>query len=330
MARQHAPRSRRWLRRISIGLAVLVLAAGAAAAGWIWMHGYALSAGSARLVYDDLERFDAALARLPDSQDGWPGVFDAHYLAGATRGLNTYAKTYDVTGERLARMIAREPGGWQACRLTDHIRAQEPAVRRALEGFERVYPRAVFPPVSFVAGGERAGGMNGVAGVMIGAELYRQDRAGCGGRALVVRPSSEVPCIVVHELVHFNHAAATPHRYFREWSNLARAIKEGSADFVAELAAGCHINARAHEWGRSREAELWAEFQQVLDSRETGDWFWVEPEGERPADLGYFVGYNIVRAFYDRTPDKAEAVRRILTVSDYRRFLAESGYTGGR
>jgi hypothetical protein len=273
MARRSASRSRRWLRRLFIGLGLLALVAAAAGVAWVWIHGYAFSATSARLVYEDLERFDATLARVTDSPDGWPAVFDEQYLAGGTRGLRTYAKTYDVTGDRLARMIARDPGGWQACRLTDHVRAQEPAVRRALEGFERIYPRAVFPPVYFVAGGERAGGMNGAAGVMIGAELYRQDRAGCGGRPLVVRPSREIPCIVVHELVHFNHAAATPHRYFREWNNLARAIKEGAADFVTELAAGCHINARAHEWGRPREAELWAEFRQVLDSHETGNWF---------------------------------------------------------
>ncbi len=307
-----------------------MLVAGATAVAWVWINGYAFSAAHARLVYDDLERFDAALGRLPDGQDGWPGAFDEHYLAHATRGLRTYAKTYDVTGERLARMVARDPDGWASCRLADHLKATEADVRRGLAGFEALYPRAIFPPVYYVAGGARAGGMNGVAGVMIGAELYREDRDGCVGRPLVVRPSTEIPCIVVHELVHFNHAAATPITYFRQWNNLARAIKEGAAEFLAELAAGCHINARAHAWGRPREAELWAEFEQVLDSHTTGDWFWVEPEGERPADLGYFIGYNIVRAFYDRTPDKAEAVRRILNVSDYRGFLADSGYSGGR
>ena len=50
---------------------------------------------------------------------------------------------------------------------------------------------------------------------------------------------------------------------------------------------------------------------------------------DRPADLGYYLGYKICEAFYGRTPDKAEAVRRILNITAPEAFLKESGYGTG-
>ena len=46
----------------------------------------------------------------------------------------------------------------------------------------------------------------------------------------------------------------------------------------------------------------------------------------RPADLGYYIGYHIKKAYYDRAPDKARAIREILHIADARQFLARSGY----
>ena len=50
-----------------------------------------------------------------------------------------------------------------------------------------------------------------------------------------------------------------------------------------------------------------------------------QPEG-RPADIGYFIGYRIAQAYYDKSEDKQAAVREILQVNEFRAFLVESGY----
>ena len=44
------------------------------------------------------------------------------------------------------------------------------------------------------------------------------------------------------------------------------------------------------------------------------------------ANLGYWVGYRIVRAYYQRMPDKRAAVREILEIRDPKAFLARSGW----
>jgi uncharacterized protein YjaZ len=52
----------------------------------------------------------------------------------------------------------------------------------------------------------------------------------------------------------------------------------------------------------------------------------MSASGEKPADLGYYVGYKICEAYYNQAKDKKQAVKDILTIQDYKQFLAKSGY----
>jgi len=46
----------------------------------------------------------------------------------------------------------------------------------------------------------------------------------------------------------------------------------------------------------------------------------------RPSDLGYFIGFRIVQAYYQKASDKQQAVSDILNIKDFERFLEQSGY----
>lgn len=48
--------------------------------------------------------------------------------------------------------------------------------------------------------------------------------------------------------------------------------------------------------------------------------------GCRPRDLGYWLGYRIVRRYYEDAADKQRAVRDILGLTDFAAFLGRSGY----
>ena len=49
----------------------------------------------------------------------------------------------------------------------------------------------------------------------------------------------------------------------------------------------------------------------------------------RPADLGYYVGYKITQAYYTRQSDKRRALKDILQIGDFAKFLQASGYGAG-
>ena len=65
-----------------------------------------------------------------------------------------------------------------------------------------------------------------------------------------------------------------------------------------------------------------------MHGTDTSRWLYNQGSatGGRPGDLGYFIGYRIAEAFYDRTTDKRLALRAIIEVGDSDLFLAQSGY----
>jgi hypothetical protein len=50
---------------------------------------------------------------------------------------------------------------------------------------------------------------------------------------------------------------------------------------------------------------------------------------EKPGDLGYWVGYRIVKSYYQHAADERQALREILEMTDSKAFLAKSGWYPG-
>jgi uncharacterized protein YjaZ len=99
---------------------------------------------------------------------------------------------------------------------------------------------------------------------------------------------------------------------------------------MGEMISGGIINRVQRSYGDAHEQALWAEFQKEMWGTDTSHWLYQGDRAkDRPADLGYYVGYKICEAFYRRSADKPEAVRRILRIADPEAFLKESGYAGG-
>lgn len=78
---------------------------------------------------------------------------------------------------------------------------------------------------------------------------------------------------------------------------------------------------------RGREKEIAQRFLDEADSYDLSNWLF-NGTSERPGDLGYWVGYEIVKAYYERANEKRAALRRILRIENAREFLTESGWEG--
>jgi hypothetical protein len=286
-----------------------------------------------RFVYDDLDRFSAAYARLPLVRDS-AGDIDRAYLADPTIGLRLYKRMYGVTGNTMLSAIRHRPEYFESLTsLPDRVRAEEPATRRALARFKEIYKHAVFAPVFYLVGGGRAGGSGSPIGVLIAADIYglsaSSDLSEFSSGVGSYHRTEDLPHLVAHEMVHINQLAAAPlaHHFT---TNLDRAVTEGAADFIAMLVSGDHINAEAHLYGSTHECALWRSFSQVLDGADTGDWFFIRPaNGEWPQDLGYYLGYRIVETYYERANDQTAAMSASIGAADGRRLLTKSGYSGG-
>ena len=213
---------------------------------------------------------------------------------------------------------------------------QRGSLRDAFENLKSLYPAAVFTDVTFVVGGLSTGGTLLEDGqIVIGAELFMvqpDSPLGALPHSLqsVLRPPSYLVSIVVHELIHVQQArhAFEAGRPFTDGANLLKmALIEGGADFVTDRILGVYANDHLPAWANGRQAELWEEFRIAMNGTDLSRWLFNRSRTtERPADLGYYIGYKIAEARYDKASDKAQAIRELIEVDDAAAFLAASGY----
>ncbi len=287
-------------------------------------------------VYSDLDNFQTAHQAILEGQDPIVAL-QQHYFDQASAGLREFAEEFSLDARTLSAKIEEYPRYYGSLvDLEDRLRALEPVTRAALERFSELVPQANIPPTYYVIGALRAGGTGGRAGMLIGAEIYAADQEVDlsefeNSRRLY--PTAKVPHLVAHELTHYVQVAIQGEEvygsiYRDPESLLELSIREGSAELMALLSSGAHINPEAEAYGTVHERELWNAFQVDIAEPGTGDWMFYKPQvrTEWPVDLGYWIGMRITQSYYENAHDKTEAIQEILGVTDYELLLEQSRY----
>ncbi len=301
-----------------------------------------VTAATARIVTDDLRRFWAAYDA--GGREGDTMAFQTRYLDSATAGLRDFQRARAVTAASLARMVTRDRAYFAA--LAPRLRrltASDPifaVVRANYARIERLYPQAIFPPLTLLIGRFSTGGTTGAAGLLIGMEFYGRDAIADASAPLdelhaFARTSQfslarDFPALVAHEHAHVMQYAAGARAGRRRATLLERALIEGGADFVGELASGRASYADRYVVWQAREAEYWEAFQRAMAGHDIRRWLYNQGDAtpEWPGDLGYFMGYRIAQAFYAHAADKTAALRALIAQRDPALLLRRSGYDG--
>ena len=101
---------------------------------------------------------------------------------------------------------------------------------------------------------------------------------------------------------------------------------EGMADFMGELISGNTANDRLLRYTNGREKQIWADFKKEMYLNRSYNWIANanQETEQKPADLGYWVGYRICKAYYERAPDKKQAIYDLLHLKDYKKLYEDS------
>jgi hypothetical protein len=83
---------------------------------------------------------------------------------------------------------------------------------------------------------------------------------------------------------------------------------------------------KASTQGREREIE--SAFVADEDNTDLSKWL-DNSTFDKQCDLGYWVGYRIVKSYYQRAADKRRALREIIEMTDPKVLLAKSGWYPG-
>ena len=286
-----------------------------------WVAISATAQGAAPEIHtEDVNRF----YEIYEAAGGHPTAdqLQHDYLDSGSEGLHQLAKLRNVTGARIADTLTKHP------ELYSHARecmAVLPRVRQrvevALRELVRLYPQARTPPVTIAVGrGKPVGVGSPVTGLQIGLEAL------CSAEWMNPNVEDRFVHVIAHEYAHVQQVAALVDD--EHPTVLERSLVEGAAEFAAELTSGKTGYAHFAALTQGREKEIETAFAADVDQTDLSRWV-DNSTMEKGADLGYWVGYRIVKAYYQRAADKQQAFREILELSDPKAFFAKSGWRPG-
>jgi Predicted Zn-dependent protease (DUF2268) len=264
--------------------------------------------------------------KLYDATDGHPTAdqLQHDYLDPGSNGLHNLAKLRNITGARIADALAKHPEYYTNARgcmaVLPHIRER---LVVAFGKLSDLLPEAQFPPVTIVVGRGKPVGVADASGVMIGLEAL------CAVQWMNPNLQERFVHVIAHEYTHVQQALFSPKLYNVDKPTVLEAsLIEGAAEFTAELISGEIGNSNLKVSTKGHEKEIETAFVPDEDKTDLSAWLY-NGSMEKPGDFGYWVGYRIVKSYYEHAPDKRKAFREILQMSDAKAFLAKSGWYPG-
>jgi hypothetical protein len=269
--------------------------------------------------------YDLAVTR-PAAE--WQEIFRREYFNKRSPGLEDYFITKIRSETDFVRTLQRLPTFYAGVRDDSlAVAGNLSEIKKSFRRLKTLYPQAVFPDIYFVVGELTSGGTSTSTGLLLGSEMISVgpktflDELGPWERS-AVGPSSSVPALAAHEILHFEQLPTGDNRL------LAAALTEGAADFMGAMISGKLLNDKLSTYADSHEAELWRSFSQEMSGTDLSHWLY---QGDRhpsgvPPDLGYYVGRKICEAYYKRAKDKKRAIRELVQIHDATKILQGSGY----
>lgn len=264
---------------------------------------------SAIIYYNDIANFWNAFDKIDkEGRD----VFEHYYIKPGSNGVKHFLDhNRIVNSDTLYNTVQRRRKDYLKIRdKTLKVKQVEPQCRAAYYAFKYLYPKAKFPPLYFVIGRFNTGGVSLESEQIIGTEMNEP---------------ANIPFLVAHEVIHANQNIPYKYKILLE-----QCIIEGSADFLGELISGKIASTGPYKYAKGRELALWKDFLKDMNLGENDDfanWLYAgRRKDDRPADMGYYIGYVITQAYYQKAPDKKAAIQEILNIQDCKEFLKKSGY----
>jgi uncharacterized protein YjaZ len=284
----------------------------------------------AALITSDIDNFWRAydLAAQESAPEKKREIFQREYFDKASVGLKFFAAAKIGKLDALLSTLNQRPLYYASIRQASlKVNSLSGKIRKSLRNLKSLYPEANFPDVYFVIGRMSSAGTASDKALIIGVDMFGKTKDYpttelTDWHKQVLMPLEKLPAIVAHEIIHFQQSYR-----FGENKLLAQAITEGAADFIGDKIAGQMINSHLHEYGNPLEEKLWEEFEEDMQSNDSSKWLYNGTRAKnRPADLGYYIGYKICESYAKQIKNQQQAIKDILHIKDFYQFLLDSKY----
>jgi len=273
-----------------------------------------------RIHINDVTNFWKAYDKIQKEQtfDEQLKIINADYLKPASNGLKEMCEVMNYTDSGYVNSIIKYPKFWNSLRhKTASLAEENEAIYKYLQNLKTLYPNLQPANLYLCFGLGNAGGRPLGRDLVIGLELALGDSsintsefesqakkdfykyAQTGGLAHVA----------IHEYIH------TQQKTINNNYVLKQSIREGACDFLSELVLNKELNLNYIKYGYANYYKTLAQFKIDLLKPNFNDWFYND-KVQTIKDLGYFVGYDISKKYYQNNIDKAKAISEIIDL-DY-------------
>ncbi len=271
------------------------------------------------------EAYDKAIKDTAHSKQ----IMRKLYFDRASRGMNDYMDLKVGSIDEFVSHIRSAPKFYGAIRKnTFKVDTFKPDFESSYRNFKKIYDGAIFPDVYFIIGAFTSGGTVSNAGLLLGINQSAADSKTPVGELSArmqtrLNPVSGLPAVVAHELIHYQQDGMK-----QDTTTLSYVIREGMADFMGELISGRNPSAKLVFWATGKEKRIWNKFTLDMYQNRYDNWIANSKQSgpDNPPDQGYWVGYQICRAYYNQATDKKQAIYDMLHIRDYQAFLKASGW----
>jgi len=285
----------------------------------------------ASLVTEDIHRFWQAYDLAQKDTASRAAIYKKYYFDKASRGMEDYMGLKVGSIAAFVRHYDQRAQFYHAIRHnTLQADSLKPAIYTCFEQLKAMYPPAVFPDVYFVMGAFTSAGTVSDAGLLIGVnQICKTDNTPLGELSLWEKnnfsPLQNLPAVISHELIHFQQSELLK---MDDTTTLFPVLIEGMADFLGEMISGKNINQRLHTWAKGKEKRIWDAFLKDMNYNRYYNWIAnaSQETPDHPADQGYWIGYQVCRAYYMNAVDKKQAIYDMLHFANAMEFLKKSGW----
>ncbi|HVX49561.1 MAG TPA: DUF2268 domain-containing putative Zn-dependent protease, partial [Chitinophagaceae bacterium] len=268
--------------------------------------------------------YDAFLKDTAHAED----IFNRYYFNTGSGALQDYYRVKISSTKKFAATVKHIPGYLAGIRAnTLAINNIRSTIKTIYSNLHSLYDGAHFPDLYFVVGAFSSGGTSNDYGLVVGADMYAKNKSTNTSELSLWQKNNSamfanLPYTVAHELVHFQQGGMAD-----DTTLLHAVLVEGMADFIGELISGHTANQRLQIWAKGRERQIWQDFVKEMYLNRAYNWIANSSQEtkDKPADLGYWVGYQICKAYYNNSPNKKLAITDMLNIKDYRAFYVKSG-----
>lgn len=284
---------------------------------------------NARVVTSDIHNFWKAFDLALEDTANRESIFLKHYFEKSSPGLKDYFSYKIGTISAFVNNQRKKPKFYAAIREnTLRVDLLKDSMYAYFDKLKVLYDDAVFPDIYFMIGRWNSAGTVSDVGLLLGVDQIArtpdipQDELNLWEKNNF-NDFSQLPTIAMHEQIHFQQS-----KIKGDTTLLSYALIEGMADFICELVTGKNPSQRQHVFAATRKKEIWERFKKEMFLDRAYNWIANanQETPDHPADLGYYVGYEICKAYYDQAKNKKKAIKELLEFKDAKTILKKSGY----